>query len=72
MQRPTPLIQPPGGTGKTEAKAGRSLGSRTAWSIQIITHQPGVHSENMSYKKSFRSRGSSVEQYQPKLVCTRL
>lgn len=63
MQRPTPLIQHPGGTGKTEAKAGRSLGSRPTWSIQIITDQPGVHSKNMSYKKSFRSRDSSVEQY---------
>lgn len=50
MQRPTPLIQHPGGTGKTEAKAGRSLGSRP---IQIITDQPGVHSKNMSYKKKF-------------------
>lgn len=63
MQRPTPLIQHLRGTGKTEAKADRSLGSRPAWSIQIITDQPGVHSKNISYKKGFRSRDSSVDQY---------
>lgn len=52
MQRPTPLIQYPGGTGKTEAKAGKSLGSRPAWSTQIITHQLGYTVKTCLIKKA--------------------
>lgn len=46
-----------------EAEAGRSLGLRPAWSIQIITSELGIHNENMSYKKkSFGSRNISLEE----------
>lgn len=39
------------GTFEAEAKAGRSLNSRIAWSVERVPHQPEPHCETLSQKR---------------------